>query len=98
MQRMQTGKKKHQVCTRPPKQAKRTQRYRVLNGQEPSGLLDTGTTSTFIAPNDMKYLQPTDIPSNKSVRMPNGIIEKAGEKMIMNNGLRTPANSADAIP
>jgi hypothetical protein len=29
--------------------------------------------------------------------MPNGIIEKAGEKMIMNNGLRTPANSADAI-
>jgi hypothetical protein len=71
---------------------------RVLNGQEPSGLLDTGATSAFIAPNDMKYLQPMGIPSNKSVRMPNGIIEKAGEKMIMNNGLRTPANSADAIP
>jgi peptidoglycan hydrolase-like amidase len=29
--------------------------------------------------------------------MPNGIIEKEGERMIMNNILQTHANSADAI-
>jgi hypothetical protein len=71
---------------------------RVLNGQEPFAWLDSGATSTFIAPHDKKHLQSTGKPSTKRVKMPNGQMEAAGEQMKMNNGLRHPANSADTIP
>jgi hypothetical protein len=71
---------------------------RVLNGQEPYAWLDSGATSTFIAPQDKKHLQATGKPSTKKVKMPNGQMEQAGEQMTLKNGLRHPANSADTIP
>jgi hypothetical protein len=80
------------------RQQKRALKERILNGQEPSGLLDSGATSSFIAPQDTKHLIRTGLQSSKIVRMPNGITEKAGEILQMGNGLRNPANTADSIP
>ena len=77
---------------------KKELRRKVLSGEEPSGIYDTGASSTFVAKKDEKHFQGTGEPSGKVVGMPNGKTERAGEKLIMNNGLRAPANTADAIP
>ena len=77
---------------------KKALKHKVLNGEEPSGLMDSGASSTFVAPHDKKHFQGTGRPSDKRVSMPNGKLEQAGEKLIMKNGLREPANQADSIP
>ena len=69
-----------------------------MNGQEPSGLLDTGATSTFVTEQDTQHLEPTGQASAKKVLMPNGMKVLTGNKYVLKNGLRAPANTADSIP
>ena len=64
----------------------------------PTGLYDTGASSTFVAPQDKRHFRATGEKSSKVVSMPNGKLEGAGEKYIMENDLREPANQADSIP
>lgn len=71
---------------------------KVLNGEEPSGIYDSGASSTFVAKKDKKHFKSTEEPSGKVVGMPNGMVESAGEKLEMHNELRAPANTADEIP
>ena len=55
------------------KDKKKALRERIMNGQEPSGLLDTGATSTFVTEQDTQHLEPTGQASAKKVLMPNGM-------------------------
>ena len=77
---------------------KKVLKERVLNGQEPSGIMDSGATSTFASEKDEKHFIPTGKMSDKVVKLPNGKLEKAGKKLILDQDLREPANKADGIP
>ena len=93
-----TSKERHSERRLERLKDKKTLKERIANGQEPSGILDTGATSSFVTDNDTRHLMPTGQKSNKTVKMPNGTKVAAGKKYILKNGLRQPANTADSIP
>jgi hypothetical protein len=63
-----------------------------------TGVVDSGTTSTVIRPEDKKYVTETSIPSNKVFIVANGGTTKGGNQAILHNGLRGTACQADIVP
>ena len=66
--------------------------------EEPYGWIDSGASSTYVAPQDKKHCRRTGIASDKQVSMPNGKQVAAEEKLHLDNQLREPANIGDSIP
>ena len=68
----------------------------VLDGSIPSGISDTGATSTAGRPQD-PFIQ-TDIPSTKVFHLPTGGTAHASNKAKLHYNLREPARSVDIVP
>ena len=54
------------------KRKEKSLKARLESGDEPSGWIDSGASSHYVAPQDKKYCVATGIASDKQVGMPNG--------------------------
>ena len=71
-------------------------RQAVLDGSVPSGISDTGATSSAGREGD-PFIQ-TNTPSNKTFHLPTGGIVRASNKAKLEHNLRDPARDVDMVP
>ena len=68
----------------------------VLDGTIPSGVSDTGATSTAGRPQDPFIM--SNIPSTKVFHLPTGGTARASKTAKLHHKLREPARSVDIVP
>ena len=71
-------------------------RAAVLEGSVPSGISDTGATSSAGREGD-PFIQ-TNTPSNKTFHLPTGGVARATNKAKLEHKLRDPARDVDMVP
>ena len=64
----------------------------------PSAVMDSGTTSTVIRPEDAQHVIDTKIPSNKIFTVATGEQARGGNQARLKNGLRGAASQAELVP
>lgn len=74
---------------------RQTRRDNKANG---SAVMDSGTTSTVIRPEDAKHVTDTKIPSNKIFTVATGEQARGGNQALLRNGLRGVAAQAELVP
>ena len=72
---------------------RRMRRERNLQIIHGSAVMDSGTTSTVIKPNDNQYIIDTKVPSNKLFTVATGETTRGGNQAILKNGLRGKADT-----
>ena len=63
-----------------------------------SAVMDSGTTSTVIRPEDAIHVTDTKIPSNKIFTVATGEQARGGNQALLRNGLRGVAAQAELVP
>ena len=77
---------------------RRLRRERNLQLIHGSAVMDSGTTSTVIKPNDNQYVIDTKVPSNKLFTVATGETARGGNQAVLKNGLRGKAAQAEMVP